>query len=82
MQVSQHDIVENLMIPFEEIRPLSVDDVIGTVAIRFFDRNSIPVIDKRGTCVGVIYAADCNQVLTDYFSSSFIQTDCFAFKTV
>ncbi|XP_024382492.1 pentatricopeptide repeat-containing protein At5g10690 isoform X2 [Physcomitrium patens] len=60
--VSQHDIVENLMIPFEEIRPLSVDDVIGTVAIRFFDRNSIPVIDKRGTCVGVIYAADCNQL--------------------
>lgn len=48
------------MIFFEEIRLLLVDDVIGIVVIRFFDRNFIFVIDKWGICVGVIYVVDCN----------------------
>ena len=62
MQVSQHDMVDNLMIPFEEIRPLKVDDVVGEVVIRFFQSDGIPVLDDRGSCVGVVDAADCKEV--------------------
>ena len=61
--------VDNLMIPFEEIRPLTVDDEVGKVAMRFFQSDGIPVVDERGSCVGVAYAADCKEVET--YSLSF-----------
>lgn len=69
VQVSQHDVVENLMIPFEEIRPLAVDDEVGKVVMRFFLSDCIPVVDARGSCVGVAYAADCKEVDRSSFSS-------------
>jgi predicted transcriptional regulator len=62
VQVSQNDMVDKLMIPFEEIRPLIVDDEVGKVVMRFFQSDGIPVVDERGSCVGVVYAADCKEV--------------------
>lgn len=62
MQVSQHDLVENLMISPEEIRPLSVDMVVRDVVMRFLNSDGIPVVNERGSCVGVVYAADCKEV--------------------
>ena len=57
------------MIPSEEIRPLKVDDVVGEVIMRFFQSDGIPVVDERGSCVGVVYAADCKEVSRSPFSS-------------
>lgn len=62
LQVSQHDIVENLMISPEVIRPLSVDVEVREVVMRFFESDGIPVVNERGSCVGVVYAADCKEV--------------------
>lgn len=59
--VSQNDMVDKLMIPFEEIRPLIVDDEVSKVVMRFFQSDGIPVVDERGSCVGVVYAADCKE---------------------
>jgi len=63
VQVSQHDIVEKLMISPEEIRPLSVDVEVCKVVMRFFKSDGIPVVNERGSCVGVVYAADCKEVI-------------------
>lgn len=60
--VSQNDIVENLMISPEEIRPLSVDVEIRKVVMRFFESDAIPVVNERGSCVGVVYASDCKEL--------------------
>jgi len=62
-QVSQNDTVENLMISPEEIKPLSVDVEIRKVVMRFFESDAIPVVNERGSCVGVVYASDCKEVI-------------------
>jgi CBS domain-containing protein len=60
--VSQNDLVENLMISPEEIRPLSVDGIVRDVVMRFLNSDGIPVVNERGSCVGVVYAADCKEM--------------------
>ena len=37
------------MIPFEEIRPHEVDDVVGEVVIRFIQSDGIPIVDDQGS---------------------------------
>lgn len=67
LQVSPHDMVENVMIPADNIRPLTDDVQVGKVYMRFLHEDGIPVVDGRGACVGVVYAGDCKKVFIIQF---------------
>lgn len=60
--MSPHDVVENVMISADDIRPLTEDVQVGKVYMRFLNEDGIPVVDGRGACVGVVYAGDCKKV--------------------
>ncbi|KAL2650648.1 hypothetical protein R1flu_018776 [Riccia fluitans] len=60
--ISPYEIVETIMIRYEDTNPLPADIEVKKVIMRFFKEDAIPVVDDRGACIGAIYSEDIREM--------------------
>ncbi|KAL3683697.1 hypothetical protein R1sor_001719 [Riccia sorocarpa] len=60
--ISPYEIVESIMIRYEDANPLPADVEVKKVIMRFLKDDAIPVVDDQGACIGVIYAEDIHKI--------------------
>ncbi|PON73039.1 CBS domain containing protein [Parasponia andersonii] len=61
-QVSLGDPIKNFMIPFEAAKPLHETLHLKKVIMRFFWDPIVPLIDDRGSCIGLLHREDCTKL--------------------
>lgn len=67
LQVSPDEPIETIMIPFEAAGPLQGTLTLRKVVMRFFRNPVVPIIDDWGSCMGLLYREDCNEVCLSFF---------------
>lgn len=61
-QVIPSEPIESIMIRFEATRPLLGTLQLKNVVMRFFKEQVVPIVDDRGSCIGLLHQEDCNNV--------------------
>ncbi|CAN8299102.1 unnamed protein product [Cochlearia groenlandica] len=61
-QVIPSEPIESIMIQFEATRPLLGTLQLKNVVMRFFKEHVVPIIDDRGSCIGLLHREDCNNL--------------------
>ncbi|XP_030486649.2 pentatricopeptide repeat-containing protein At5g10690-like [Cannabis sativa] len=61
-QVMLEDPVSTFMIPFEAVKPLHETLHLRKVIMRFFKDPIVPIIDDRGSCIGLLHREDCTKL--------------------
>ena len=59
------------MLRVDSLQPISANQRVAEVAIRFLRHEVLPVCDKDSRCVGLLFPRDCSQVRAEYSSLSF-----------
>ncbi|XP_062092240.1 pentatricopeptide repeat-containing protein At5g10690 [Humulus lupulus] len=61
-QVRLEDPISTFMIPFEAAKPLHETLHLKKVTMRFFRDPIVPIIDDRGSCIGLLHREDCTKL--------------------
>ncbi|KAG9455954.1 hypothetical protein H6P81_000462 [Aristolochia fimbriata] len=61
-QVLLDDPIEKHMVKFEEAKPVQSSVELKKIVMRLFRDAVVPVIDDWGSCVGILYRDDCQQL--------------------